>query len=86
MEKNRKNRENNREKYQWVAKIAALSGVKPNFGGGGIKARVKKASVMKADKVIKTKRNQKWKILHKLLERRTLCLSSYKNRELNVKL
>ena len=30
---------------QWVAVIAALNGVKPNFGGGGIKAGLKRASV-----------------------------------------
>ena len=31
-------------------------------------------------------RNQKWKIPRKVLERRTLCISSYKNRKLKVKL
>ena len=33
-----------------------------------------------------TKWNQKWKISHTVLERRTLCFSSCKNRELKVKL
>ena len=36
--------------------------------------------------LIKTKRNRKLKILHALLERRTFRYSSYKNRELKVKL
>ena len=31
------------------------------------------------------KRNRKWKIPHMVLERRALCLSSYKNRKLKVK-
>ena len=31
------------------------------------------------------KRNRKWKILHTVLERQTLCFSSYKNRKLKVK-
>ena len=35
---------------------------------------------------IKTKRNRKWKIPHTVLERRTLCFSSYKNSKLKVKL
>ena len=35
---------------------------------------------------LKTKRNRKWKIPQTLLERRTLCFSWYKNRELKVKL
>ena len=39
----------------------------------------------KIQTLIKTKRNRKWKILHTLFERRILCLSSYKNRELKVK-
>ena len=34
----------------------------------------------------KTKREQKWKIPHAVLERQTLCFSSYENRELKVKL
>ena len=34
----------------------------------------------------KKKRNQKWKIPHTVLERRTLCFSSNKNRKLKVKL
>ena len=33
-----------------------------------------------------TKRNRKWKIPHTILERRTLCFSSHKNRKLKVKL
>ena len=36
--------------------------------------------------LIKTKRNRKWKIPYTVLERRTLCFSSYKNRKLKVKL
>ena len=36
--------------------------------------------------LIKVKRNRKWKITHIVLERRTLCFSSYKNRKLKVKL
>ena len=32
---------------------------------------------------IKTKRNRKWKITHTVLERRTLCFRSNKNRKLN---
>ena len=36
--------------------------------------------------LIKTKRNRKWKTPHAILERRTLCFSSYKNRKLNVQL
>ena len=36
--------------------------------------------------LIKTKRNRKWKIPHTVLERRTLCFSSYNNRNLKVKL
>ena len=36
--------------------------------------------------MIKTKRNQKWKLPCTVLERRTLCSSSYKNRKLKVKL
>ena len=36
--------------------------------------------------LIKTKRNRKLKILHELLERQTFWYSSYKNRELKVKL
>ena len=36
--------------------------------------------------MIKTKRNQKWKIPHTLLETRNMCFSSYKNHELKVKL
>ena len=34
-----------------MAEIAALRGVKPNFGGGGIKAGIKRAGVIKTDKV-----------------------------------
>ena len=33
---------------------------------------------------MKTKQNQKWKIPHTLLERRTLCFSAYKNRQLKL--
>ena len=33
---------------------------------------------------MKTKWNRKWKTPHTVLERRTLCLSSYKNRKLKV--
>ena len=40
-----------------MAEIAALSGVKPNFGGGGIRAGVKRAGVMKADKVCRSSYN-----------------------------
>ena len=40
----------------------------------------------KISTLIKTKRNRKWKIPHIVLERRTLCFSSYKNRKLKVKL
>ena len=36
--------------------------------------------------LIKTKRNRKWKIPHRLLERLILCFSSYKSREWTVKL
>ena len=36
--------------------------------------------------LIKTKRNRKWKIPHTILDRRTLCFSSYENHELKVKL
>ena len=36
--------------------------------------------------LIKTKRNRKWKILLTILERQTLCFSSYKNRKLKLKL
>ena len=36
--------------------------------------------------LIKMKRNQKWKIPHTDLERRTLCSSTYKNRKLKLKL
>ena len=35
---------------------------------------------------IKTIRNRKWKTLHTVLERQTLCFSSYKNRNLKVKM
>ena len=35
--------------------------------------------------VIKTEQNQKWKIPHTVLERRTLCFSSCKNRKLKVR-
>ena len=35
--------------------------------------------------LIESKRKRKRKMPHKLLERRTLCFSSYKNRELKVK-
>ena len=35
---------------------------------------------------LKAKLNPKWKIPHTVLERRTLCFSSYKNRKLKVKL
>ena len=35
---------------------------------------------------MKTKRKRKWKIPHAVLERQTLCFSSYKNRKLKVKL
>ena len=34
----------------------------------------------------KNKTIRKWKISHRVLERRTLCFSSYKNRKLKVKL
>ena len=34
----------------------------------------------------KKKRNLKWKITHTVLERQTLCFSSYKNHKLKVKL
>ena len=34
---------------------------------------------------IKTIRNRKWKTPHTVLERQTLCFSSYKNRNLKVK-
>ena len=36
--------------------------------------------------LVKTKRNQKWKILHMALETPTLCFRSYENYELKVKL
>ena len=36
--------------------------------------------------LIKTKRNRKWKIQRTVLERRTLCFNSYKNRKLKLKL
>ena len=36
--------------------------------------------------LIKTKWYGKWKIPHTVLERQTLCFSSYKNRQLKVKL
>ena len=36
--------------------------------------------------LIKTERNQKWKMPHTVLEIQTLCFSSYKNRKLKVKL
>ena len=36
--------------------------------------------------LVKMKRNRKCKIPHTVLERRTLCFSSYKNRKLKVKL
>ena len=36
--------------------------------------------------LIKTKRNRKFKIPRTVLERRTLCFTSYKNRKLKVKL
>ena len=36
--------------------------------------------------MIKTKRNRKWKIPHTVLDRRTLCFSSSKNRKLKIKL
>ena len=36
--------------------------------------------------LIKTKWNRKWKIPHLVLERRTLCFSSYKNGKLKVNL
>ena len=35
-----------------MAEIAALSGVKTNFGGGGIRVGVKRAGVIKVDKVL----------------------------------
>ena len=35
---------------------------------------------------MKTKRNRKWKISDTVVERRSLCLDSYKNRKLKVKL
>ena len=35
---------------------------------------------------IKPKRNRKWKILHRVLERQTLCFSSYRNCKLKVRL
>ena len=34
--------------------------------------------------LIKARRNQKWEILHTVLERWTMCFSSYKNCELKV--
>ena len=37
-------------------------------------------------KLIKLKQNREWEIPHTLLERWTLCFSSYKNPELKVKL
>ena len=37
-------------------------------------------------KLIKTKRDWKWKIPHTVLERRTLCFMSYKNRKPKAKL
>ena len=36
--------------------------------------------------LIKTKRSRKWKIQHTVLEKWTLCFSSYKNRKLKVNL
>ena len=36
--------------------------------------------------LVKMRRNRKCKIPHTVLERRTLCFSSYKNRKLKVKL
>ena len=36
--------------------------------------------------LIKSKRNRKWKIPHTILERQNLCISSYKNRKLKIKL
>ena len=35
---------------------------------------------------LKNKTESKWKIVHIVLERRTLCFSSYKNHKLKVKL
>ena len=36
--------------------------------------------------LIKTKQNRKWEIPNTVFERRTLCITSYKNRKLKVKL
>ena len=36
--------------------------------------------------LIKMKENQKWKILHTVFERQTLCFCTYKNHELKIKL
>ena len=50
---------------------------------------ISEGNIMFLDKNInfnKTKRYWKRKILHTVLERRTLCFSSYKNRKLKVKL
>ena len=45
--------------------IAALSVVKPNFGGGGLRAGVKRASVIKANKVSKERKVlSKWNKKH----------------------
>ena len=38
----------------------------------------------KIQSLIKSRRNRKWKIPHTFLERRTLCFSSYKNRQLKM--
>ena len=40
----------------------------------------------KTQALIKTKQNQKRKIPHAVLERRTLCFNAYRNRKLKVKL
>ena len=39
-----------------MAEIAALSGAKQNFRGGGIRAGLKRAGVVKADNVIGKKK------------------------------
>ena len=39
-----------------MVEIAALSGVKPNFGGGGIRTSVKRTGVIKTDKVLNIKK------------------------------
>ena len=42
--------------------------------------------LLNKNKTLKTKRNSNWIISHTILERQTLCFSSYKNRKLKVKL